>query len=72
MTDSNKTNMIEFVKVLVLVILIFLTIIPNVEVWNCAYLGHTDKFHVWVSIFDFIVEGGLVTYFAKKVLFKKD
>lgn len=70
--SPNKANMIEFFKILVLIVLAFLVIIPNAEVWNCSYLGYTDGFHVWVSVLDFIVEGGLVYWFAKKVLLKKD
>lgn len=62
----------QWLKVLLVALLGFCTIIPNAEIWNMAADGHTDGFHVWVSILDFILEGGLVFYFSKFFLFKKE
>lgn len=68
---DNKKVFIEFLKWLLIAVLVFLTIIPNAEVWNVAHAGMTDGFHVVVSILDFIAEAVLVWIFGAKVLFKK-
>lgn len=67
----NK-EVLHWLKVLLVVLLAFCTIIPNAEIWNMAAAGHTDGFHVGVSIIDFLLEGGLVFYFSKFFLFKKE
>lgn len=67
----NK-DVLTWLKVLLVFLLAFCVIIPNAEIWNMASEGHTDGFHVWVSIIDFILEGGLVYYFSKFFLFKKE
>ena len=67
-----NTNIKHWLKVLLVFLLAFCTIIPNSEVWNLASEGHTDTFHVIVSIIDFIAEGLLIFYFSKFFLFKKE
>jgi len=67
----NK-EVLHWLKVLLVFILAFCVIIPNAEIWNMATAGHTDGFHVVVSILDFILEGGLVFWFSKYCLFKKE
>ena len=62
----------QWLKVLFVVLLAFCAIIPNAEIWNMKALGHTDGFHVLISIFDIILEGGLIFYFSKFFLFKKE
>ena len=65
-------NIKQWLKVLLVVLLGFCTVIPNAEIWNMATDGHTDGFHVWVSILDLILEGGLIFYLSKFFLFKKE
>ena len=67
----NK-EVLHWLKVLLVVLLIACTVIPNAEIWNMATENHTDGFHVFVSILDFILEGGLIFYFSKFFLFKKE
>lgn len=67
----NK-NIKQWLKVLLVVLLACFTIIPNAEIWNMMADGHTDGFHVVVSVLDFILEGGLIFYFSKFFLFKKE
>lgn len=62
----------QFLKVLLVFLLCFCIIIPNAEIWNMTYAGYTDTFHVIVSIVDFIAEVGLLYYFTKHCLFKKE
>ena len=62
----------QLLKVLFVVLLAFCAIIPNAEIWNMKALGHTDGFHAVVSVLDFILEGGLIFYFSKFFLFKKE
>ena len=62
----------QWLKVLFVVLLAFCAIIPNAEIWNMKALGHTDGFHVLISILDIILEGGLIFYFSKFFLFKKE
>ena len=67
----NK-EVLHWLKVLLVVLLIACTIIPNAEIWNMATENYTDGFHVFVSILDFILEGVLIFYFSKLVLFKNE
>ena len=67
----NK-NIKQWLKVLLVVLLAFCAIIPNAEIWNMKADGHTDGFHVVVSVLDFILEGGLIFQFSKFFLFKKE
>lgn len=69
--NMNK-DIKQWLKVLFVVLLVFCTIIPNAEIWNMKALGHTDGFHVLISVLDFILEGGLIFYFSKFFLFKKE
>ena len=62
----------QWLKVLFVVLLAFCAIIPNAEIWNMKAFGHTDGFHVLISILDIILEGGLIFYFSKFFLFKKE
>lgn len=71
MTDANKKNLITGSKVLTLVIVAFVALITNVEIWNCFYNGDTDGFHLAVSIVNFIGEFIGIYFLAKKVLFKQ-
>ena len=64
----NK-NIKQWLKVLLVVLLAFCTIIPNAEIWNMMADGHTDGFHAVVSVLDFILEGGLIFYFSKFFFF---
>lgn len=65
-------EVLHWLKVLLVVLLIACTIIPNAEIWNMAIENYTDGFHVFVSILDFILEGILIFYFSKLFLFKKE
>ena len=67
----NK-EVLHWLKVLLVVLLIACTVIPNAEIWNMAIENYTDGFHVFVSILDFILEGVLIFYFSKLVLFKNE
>lgn len=66
--DVNKTNLKWFGKAIILCALIFTVLIPNVEIWNMAYHGYTDTFHVIMSIINFVVGSGGIAYFAKTKL----
>lgn len=67
-----KGELKTILKFVVLILLIGCVIVPNVEIWNMAALGHTDGFHVFFSILNFAVECGFVYFFSKKYLFKKE
>ena len=71
MTENNKKTLINFLKVLVLILLVGCAIIPNVEIWNLASEGNTDGFHVLFSILNLI--GCFVgIYFVGKAMNLRD
>lgn len=58
----------KFLKVLTIFILGFVALVTNVEIWNVAYLGHSDGFHVFMSIINFLFEGTVIYFIAKSWL----
>ena len=70
MTERNKQTLIKFAKILCLVIIGFVALITNVEIWNVASDGGTDGFHVVLSIINLLLEGAAIFFFGKW-LFKK-
>lgn len=71
MTDSNKQSLIHFLKVLLIFVLALFTIVTNAGIWNTYAQDGIDGFYFWCSIFNFIAEGILIYFFAKKVLLVK-
>lgn len=70
MNASNKYSLMHGLCVLLIFILSFIVLIPNVEIWNMAYLGYTDTFHVIISVFNLLF-GGLSVYVFSKALLNK-
>ena len=70
MNASNKYQLIHGLCILLIFILSFVVLIPNVEIWNMAYLKYTDTFHVIVSIFNLLF-GALSVYVFSKALLNK-
>ncbi len=62
---DNKASIKKFLKVLVVVILGFAALVTNVEIWNAASLGHTDGFHVFMAIINFLFEGVVIYSIAR-------
>lgn len=71
MSDSNKKSLLQFAKTLLVFILGFVVLIPNVEIWNLASEGYTGGFHIVVSILNLLAGGTGLLFFSKKILFKK-
>lgn len=71
MNESNKKSLLQFAKTLLVFVLGFVVLIPNVEIWNLASHGYTDVFHIVLSILNLIAGGTGLYFFGKKVLFKK-
>ena len=71
MNSSNKETLKWFGQTVCAAIVVFLIIITNVEIWNMASLGHTDGFHVWVSVLNMIWESALSFVFFRKKVFRK-
>lgn len=67
-----KKEFAVILKFVILILLIGCVIVPNVEIWNMKALGHTDGFHLFFSILNFVVECGFVYFFGKNYLFKKE
>lgn len=70
MTDANKQNLIKFAKIFCLVIVGFVALITNVEIWNLAAQHATDIFHIVLSAINILLEGAGIFFFSKW-LFKK-
>ena len=68
---TNKESLLLFAKVLAVFVASFFAIITNVEIWNLAADHLTDGFHVVISVLNFLMEAGLITFFSLKYLFKK-
>lgn len=62
-------DFIAFLKVASVFVLAAIAIITNVAVWNAAKLGaeNVTPFIVWVSVFNFILEG-VGIYFYQKLI----
>ena len=70
--DVNKTNTKWFGKALIIIALVFIVLIPNVEIWNMAHSGYTDTFHVIMSVLNFIAGFAGIAYLGKNKLNMKD
>lgn len=70
MNAKNKFELLHFLCILLICIMSFVVLIPNVEIWNMAHLGYTDTFHVIASIINLIF-GGLSVYVFGKALLSK-
>lgn len=70
MNASNKYSLMRGLCILLIFILSFVVLIPNVEIWNMAYLKYTDTFHVILSVFN-VIFGGLSVYVFGKALISK-
>lgn len=68
---DNKERITEVGKALLIMIMGFIALITNVDIWNMGFMGYTDGFHVVTSILNFMMEGVGIYLFASKVLFKK-
>lgn len=71
MTDSNKQSLVSFLKGLLIFVLAMLTIITSAGIWNTYAQSNIDGFYFWCSIINFVAEGILIYFFAKKVLLVK-
>jgi hypothetical protein len=71
MNKVNKETLVQFGKVVWAMLIAMIIIITNVEIWNMCALGHTDGFHVVVSVLNVIWEAVISFLFFKKVVFKK-
>lgn len=69
MANGNKQTLIQYAKVLLIFVLSFVVIIPNIEIWNLASQKLTDGFHVVFSILN-LVFGGFCTYALSKKMLK--
>lgn len=61
MNTNNKYQLMHGLCILLIFILSFVVLIPNVEIWNMAYFKYTDTFHVIISVFNLLF-GGLSVY----------
>ena len=57
MTQSNKENILSWLKVISVFLLFFVVLIPNMEIWNLAANKLTDGFHVVFSVLNLIFGG---------------
>ena len=71
MTDSNKQSLVHFLKVLLIFVLAMLTIVTSAGIWNTYAQSNIDGFYFLCSIINFVAEGILIYFFAKKVLLVK-
>ena len=70
MDARNKYSLMRGLCILLIFILSFIVLIPNVEIWNMVYLKYTDTFHVIISVFNLLF-GGLSVYVFAKALINK-
>ena len=67
----NKNIKLFFLLVAAVIALAF-AVVTNVEIWNMASEGHTDGFHVLMSIGNFIMELAAGYFIGRKALKKLD
>ena len=67
MTQSNKENILSWLKVISVFLLFFVVLIPNMEIWNLAANKLTDGFHVVFSVFNLIFGGFGLYLYQKKI-----
>ena len=67
MTQSNKENILSWLKVVSVFLLFFVVLIPNMEIWNLAANKLTDGFHVVFSVFNLIFGGFGLYIYQKKI-----
>ena len=67
MTQSNKENILSWLKVISVFLLFFAVLIPNMEIWNLAANKLTDGFHVVLSVFNLIFGGFGLYLYQKKI-----
>ena len=67
MTQSNKENILSWLKVISVALLFFVVLIPNMEIWNLAANKSTDGFHVVLSVFNLIFGGFGLYLYQKKI-----
>ena len=67
MTQSNKENVLSWLKVISVALLFFVVLVPNVEIWNLAANKLTDGFHVILSVFNLIFGGFSLYLYQKKI-----
>ena len=67
MTQSNKENILSWLKVISVFLLFFVVLIPNMEIWNLAANKLTDGFHVVLSVFNLIFGGFSLYLYQKKI-----
>lgn len=71
MAETNKTRLVEVGKVAAIMVAAMVAIASNSAVWNAVANGVETGFIAGVAVVNFLMEGGLIAYFAKKYLFKK-
>ena len=67
MTQSNKENVLSWLKVISVALLFFVVLIPNMEIWNLAANKLTDGFHVVFSVLNLIFGGFGLYLYQKKI-----
>ena len=67
MTQSNKENILSWLKVISVFLLFFVVLVPNMEIWNLASSKLTDGFHVVLSVFNLIFGGFSLYLYQKKI-----
>lgn len=67
MTQSNKENVLSWLKVISVFLLFFVVLVPNVEIWNLAASKLTDGFHVTLSVLNLIFGGFGLYLYQKKI-----
>lgn len=67
MTQSNKENILSWLKVISVFLLFFVVLIPNMEIWNLAANRLTDGFHVVFSVLNLIFGGFGLHLYQKKI-----
>ena len=67
MTQSNKENILSWLKVISVFLLFFVVLIPNMEIWNLAANKLTDGFHVVFSVLNLIFGGFGLYLYQKKI-----
>jgi len=58
----------KFIKVLVLFIFAMIVIMTHASVWNAVSKGCIEKFFVWPSLINFLIEGYGIYWIAKNKL----
>ena len=68
MTQSNKENVLSWLRVISVFLLFFVVLVPNVEIWNLAASKLTDGFHVVFSVLNLIFGGFRLYLYQKKIV----